>query len=110
MTISATALLSGLFALLIGLVGFTVNYIISSFRNELQQDRLARAESMKLFGEKVEKVEAFLEKISEEIFKRLNKAEKDVDNLWTEHDLLKSAGGCGAHIHKRKTDNEQEDL
>lgn len=102
MTISLATLLCGLFGLFVALFGFTVNYIINSFKAELQQDRNARAESMREFGKKVEKVETFLEKISDEIFTRLNKAEKDINGLWVEHDLIKENGGC--HTHKRETD------
>jgi hypothetical protein len=107
-TISSTVLFGSLFMLFVALLAFTVKYVINSFKAELQQDRITRAESMKEFGKKVEKVETFLEKIADEIFARLNKAEKDIDNLWTEHDLIKESGGCGiVHIHKRASDKEK---
>jgi hypothetical protein len=102
--IPTLALLSGMVTLFLALFGFTVNYIISSFKNELLQDRLARSETMKIFGEKVDKVERFLEKIADEMFKRMTKAEKDIDTLWAEHDLLKEGNGCGLHNHYRKED------
>ena len=104
MTISTATLLGGLFTLLIALIGFTVNYIINSFKGELQQDRIARAESMKTFGEKVDKVEKFIEKVSDEIFPRLNTLEKSLNGLWREHNLFKNLQGCDLHVHRR-TDN-----
>ncbi len=105
--ISTTVLFGSLFALFIALLGFTVKYVINSFKAELQQDRIQRAESMKNFGEKVEKVEAFLEKISDEIFERLRKAEKDIDGLWREHNIFKENGNCSLiHTHSRKDDKQ----
>jgi hypothetical protein len=108
-TISSTVLFGSLFALFVALLAFTVKYVINSFKAELQQDRITRAESMKSFGEKVEKVEKFLEKISEEIFDRLRKAETDINNLWTEHNLFKESGNCSLlHQHSRITDKTKE--
>jgi nitrogenase molybdenum-iron protein alpha/beta subunit len=94
--------------LFVAIIGFTVNHVIKSFKDELHQDRIVRAETMKSFGEKVEKVEKFLEKISDEIFKRLNAAEKSVNALWHEHNLIKEAGTCGLHFYKRKDDSEED--
>jgi hypothetical protein len=104
--ISTTVLFGSLFVLFVALLAFTVKYVINSFKSELQQDRITRAESMKTFGEKVEKVETFLEKISDEIFERLRKTEKDIDGLWREHNLFKENGICSVHLHKRKEDDK----
>ena len=103
--VTASVCAIGLFA---AIIGFTINHVINSFKDELHQDRLTRAETMRVFGEKVEKVEKFLEKISDEIFKRLGKIEKSANALWHEHDLLKDTGLCQVHTHKRRDDEDED--
>jgi nitrogenase molybdenum-iron protein alpha/beta subunit len=103
---STLAIIGILCTVLITVIGFTVNYVIKSFKEELQQDRIVRAETMKNFGDKVDKVEKFLEKISEEMFSRISKVEISVNKLWSEHNLIKEQGFCGVHVHNRRDDDQ----
>jgi hypothetical protein len=87
-----------------GLVACLI-YIAASFRSEMRRDRAQREESMNAFAVKVDKIEGYLEKITEEMFERLRSTEFSLGKLWAEHRIIKEMGGCSMK-HNLSEDEE----
>ena len=88
----------GLILLITGLLGSglisCLIYIGTQFRNEAQLDREQRDKAMAEFAKKIDKIEGYLERITNEVFERMRKAETSLGNLWSEHRLIKAIGAC----------------
>lgn len=98
------------FELILWLVGvlfsallFCVGYIGKQFSREMQTDREQRERVMNDFAHKIDKIEGYLENITNELFERLRKAEASLGTLWAEHRTIKELGGCNLkHNHEDK--------
>src|SRR6185369_8930232 len=93
----------GLILLVTGLLGSglisCLIYIGTQFRNEAQLDREQCDKAMAEFAKKIDKIEGYLERITNEVFERMRKAETSLGNLWAEHRLIKDLGTCNHKLH-----------
>jgi len=97
-------LVGTLFSLLIACLG----YIGRQFSREMQTDRDQRERVMNDFAHKIDKIEGYLQNITEELFERMRKAEASLCQIWAEHRVIKEIGTCalGKHHHERSEDGQ----
>lgn len=80
--------------------------IARQFIREMKTDRDQRNATMAEFKEKIDKIEGYLQGITEELFERMRKAESSLGKLWAEHRVIKEIGSCHLMQNHNREDEE----